>query len=210
MNFPLNGNHYAENYSLIASLIVPRPIAWISTLGTNGILNLAPFSYFMGLSSKPPTLAISISNKRPDYSLKDTAQNILDTREFVVNIVTSGQAQAMMDSSFNFPSDADEFAFAGVVPEPSHAVQVPGVKESSARLECRLYDHQIIGDGDPGSTHLIIGEIISIYVNDGVFSGSDVDIRKLDPLIRLGKKNMPALVIYFNSNSAKMLANDKF
>ena len=109
-------------YFAMVSTIVPRPIAWVSTLSKYGIPNLAPFSFFTGVTSRPPTIAICVGN-RSDGSMKDTAQNILDTKEFVINVVPSHLAQAMVASSGEYPPVVNEFGAAGVRAVPAERVK---------------------------------------------------------------------------------------
>ena len=127
-------------YFLISGLILPRPIAWVSSRSPEGHANLAPFSFFTGVSSKPPTLCFCVGNRR-DGSLKDTARNILETKEFVINLTSASWGQAMVDSSLDPGPEGDEFRLAGIPEEPAEMVNVPRVKGVSAHLECGLHQH---------------------------------------------------------------------
>lgn len=173
-------------YKLMTACIVPRPIAWVSTQDANGINNLAPFSFFNGVASNPPSLSLSISyHSRRASGKKDTLHNILETGEFVVNIVNEPTAIAMLETSFEHPADVDEFVMAGLTPAPSVVVRPPRVAQSPACFECTLHDTMQVGEG-PGSSTLVVGIIQHIYVRDNLINErGSVDTRRLQPLGRL-------------------------
>jgi flavin reductase (DIM6/NTAB) family NADH-FMN oxidoreductase RutF len=154
-------------YRLMISIIVPRPIAFVSTLGEGGIPNLAPFSYFAPLSSRPPLLAISINARAAGP--KDTLRNLRASGEFVVNIVDEPLLDRMVQTSGEWPPETNEFELA------------PGVAESPARLECRLEREVPLGD-----TTLVVGEILRIHVRDEVLVDGVADPLRLRPVGRLG------------------------
>ena len=168
-------------YPLFISTIVPRPIAWVSTLGPDGRPNLAPFSFFMGVTSDPPTLAVAIGRRRGEP--KDTARNIEAAGEFVVNVVTTDLAGAMVLTSADFPPTVNEFAEVGLTPLPSARVKPPRVAESPLHMECRL--ERLLTIGRSG-TALAIGEVVLFHIADELWTGHDVDIGRLKPLGRLG------------------------
>jgi flavin reductase (DIM6/NTAB) family NADH-FMN oxidoreductase RutF len=168
-------------YSLLISTIVPRPIAWVSTLSPEGRPNLAPFSFFMGVSSDPPMLAVAIGRRRGEP--KDTARNIEARGEFVVNVVTADLGPAMVLTSADFGPDQDEFAEVGLTPIPSERVSPPRVRESPIHMECRL--ERLIAVGR-SATALAIGEVVLFHIDDAFWTGNDVDIARLKPLGRLG------------------------
>jgi len=169
-------------YSLFISTIVPRPIAWVSTLSPAGQPNLAPFSFFMGITSDPPTLAVAIGRRRGEP--KDTARNIEAGREFVVNVVTADLAGAMVLTSGDFPPAVNEFAEVGLTPLRSERVKPPRVRESPLHMECRL--ERLIAIGHSG-TALAIGEVVLFHIADELWTGQDVDVARLKPLGRLGR-----------------------
>lgn len=178
-------------YGAMVSIIVPRPIAWVSTVSHHGIPNLAPFSFFMGVSSDPPTVAISVGNKR-DGSMKDTARNIIDTKQFVINVVPRPLAEAMVATSAEFPPHVNEFGAAGVRGVPAEKVRPARVAGAPAVLECTLYDCiEVRADGPAGTgpvnQRLILGRIELIVVSDAAL-GEDgrIDSAKLAPVARLG------------------------
>jgi flavin reductase (DIM6/NTAB) family NADH-FMN oxidoreductase RutF len=169
-------------YRLMISSIVPRPIALTSTTDGAGNFNLAPFSYFMGVSSAPPMLALS-SVQRRDGEKKDTLRNIEVTGEFVVNVVTEAMAEAMNVTSGDFPHGHDEFTTSGLTPLPGERVAAPRVAESPIQMECRL--DRIIEVGRQPA-YLVLGEVVLFHVSEEVLTDGRVDVAKLKPIARLG------------------------
>lgn len=172
-------------YKLLTGSILPRPIGWISTIDADGRPNLAPFSFFNVVCPKPPTVVFCPLIRGTDGKPKDTLNNVRLTGEFVVNIVTESLVQAMNLSSVEAPPEMDEFAFAGVTPQASHAVRPPRVQESPVHFECRL--NQIVEiSSAPGGGSLVIGEIVHIHVDERVLMGGDkIDLTALKPVGRL-------------------------
>ncbi len=152
-----------ERYKLLIGLVIPRPIAWISTRSANGVANCAPFSFFNVFSEDPPLCVIGI-NPRSDGAMKHTLKNIRRTREFVVNLVDEATANAMHISSYELPEDESEFDKAGLTPAPAVTVQHPRIAEAAACLECRLY--QLIEIS--GTRELVLGEIQLIHAREGI------------------------------------------
>ncbi len=181
----------SARYRWLISLIVPRPIAFVSTRAADGTLNLAPFSFFMGVSADPPVLALAISRREGEP--KDTARNILEQGEFVVNAAGMEQAAAINRTAGDWDPDVDEFALAGLTAVPSRLVAPPRVAESAFALECRL--HQAIPVGaPPRETLLVLGEVVWMHVRDDVLESSRegddprlADAEQLRPLARLGR-----------------------
>ena len=172
-----------ELYHLMIGSIVPRPIAFISTVGENGVYNLAPFSYFMGICPQPPTICVSIGLRRGEK--KDTVRNIEFCRDFVVNVVDETIAQAMNVTSADFPSHIDEFKEAGLTPIASGKVRSPRAAESLINMECRLIDIQHYG-GPPASNSLVIGEIVQFHINDNIYEDGRINMRRLKAIGRMG------------------------
>jgi flavin reductase (DIM6/NTAB) family NADH-FMN oxidoreductase RutF len=168
-------------YPLLISTIVPRPIAWVSTLSPDGRPNLAPFSFFMGVAADPPTLAVAIGRRRG--AVKDTARNLETGREFVVNVVTADLATLMVLTAGDFGPEVNEFAEVGLTPVPSQRVKPPRVGESPVNMECRL--ERLLTIGRSGTT-LAIGEVVLFHIADDLWTGRDVDVSRLNPLGRLG------------------------
>lgn len=166
-------------HHFLISVIVPRPIAFVSTLGKDGSHNLAPFSYFNLISSRPPLVGISI-NRRAGAP-KDSARNARDSGDFVVNLVDEALSARAVEASGEWPQEVDEFALTGLTPVPSEKVKSPRVKESPVSLECRLDRILEIGDTD-----FAIGEVVWAHVKDEVLRDGRVDATLLHPVGRLG------------------------
>ena len=168
-------------YKLMTSVIVPRPIAWISTISKDGIPNLAPFSYYAGISSEPPLIVVSIGRKK-DGERKDTWQNIEDTGEFVINLVDYPLAEKMVITSHPFDREVNEFKEAGLTEEKSSIVKAPSVLEAPVKIECENY--QIIQIGHMG---LVIGKVLLVRFDDKLWNPEGyIDTTKLDLVGRLG------------------------
>ena len=174
-----------ETYKLLIGCVVPRPIAWVSTVDLSGVRNLAPFSFFNAVGSNPPAVSVSISYIDNPDRRKDTLRNIEDTGEFVVNIVDEDLAQAMNATSANYPHDVDEFDIVGVTAVPSDMVRPPRVAGAPVSLECKLFALMPVGQG-PGSATLVIGSIQRIHARaDLIDERRHIDIMKLRPIARL-------------------------
>jgi flavin reductase (DIM6/NTAB) family NADH-FMN oxidoreductase RutF len=178
----------AAVYRLLIGCVVPRPIAWVSSVAPDGVRNLAPFSYFMAITDDPPTIAFSSAPRtgtpgspRPR---KDTARNVEATGAFVVNVVDDAQAEAMNLTSGDYAPDVDEFALAGLTAAPGVKVAVPRVAEAPISLECRLA--QIIPVGHAPHS-LVLGEIVYFHVRDDVYDAATgrIDVHRLHPVGRL-------------------------
>lgn len=175
---------YRDAYKLMVGSIVPRPIAFVSTVSADGRYNLAPFSYFNAITSDPPTLCFA-PGRRPDGTRKDTLNNVRATGEFVVNIVTEAMAEAMNATSGDYPADVNEFDVAGLTPVPAQKVRAPLVAESPINMECKLYQVIDIGPDGAGGGSLVIGEIVLFHVADELYDKGRIDIGRLRPLGRL-------------------------
>lgn len=168
-------------YKLLTGAVVPRPIAWVSTRSRDGILNLAPYSFFNVASRQPPMLSISIGPRTggEDYP-KDTLTNIRESQEFVVNMVSLSLANAMNETALNLPPEVDEFERAGVTPADCEVVEVPRVAESLISMECTL-EHLL----KLGTDYLVIGRMHRYHVRDDLISNGRIDQQALDPLGRM-------------------------
>lgn len=169
-------------YKLLIGCVVPRPIAWVSTVDAAGVQNLAPFSFFMAVCNDPPTLAFS-SGSRAGAS-KDTVRNALATGDFVVNVVDDERAEAMNLTSGEYPPEVDEFAVAGLTALPGTRVRSPRVAEAPISMECRLTRVLPVGRG-PHS--LVMGEIVHFHVRDDVYDAATgrIALHRLHPVGRL-------------------------
>jgi len=166
-------------YHFLISIVVPRPIAFVSTVSPSGVRNLAPFSFFNAISSVPPLVGISILDRKDDP--KDTLRNIRDTGEFVTSLVNEALLAPMVESSGEWPAGADEFEIAGLTAAPSHRVKPPRVAASPIAMECRLFREVTLG-----SAAFIVGEVVCVHVADDVLTEGRVDPAKLMAVGRLG------------------------
>lgn len=169
------------------ALVSPRPIGWISTLGTDGSMNLAPFSYFNAVTDFPPTVLFGCNGPHPEGDIKDTAANARDTGEFVVNMVTADLKDQMNASSAHVSRSVSEFEKAGLTPVPSELVAAPRVKESPVNLECRLVQVIQLRSTSPKIVNnLVIGEVIGIHIDERIIKDGMIDMASYRPLARLG------------------------
>ena len=175
-------------YSTMIRAITPRPIAWVSTVSPNGKNNLAPFSYFNGVCSKPAALSISPVNK-PDGSTKDTVRNIQANKEFVVNVVPYRLAKEMVATAAELAYEESEFEVAGLTPVDSQVVAPPCVAQSPIKFECSMMQIVQVGEG-PFAANLIIGEIKAINVDDSVLDKKGkIDPARVDLIGRMGGRD---------------------
>lgn len=152
-----------ERYKLLIGLVIPRPIAWISTWNENGVANCAPFSFFAVFSEDPPLCMVSF-NRRSDGELKHTIKNIRRTGEFVVNLADESTAEAMHISSYEIPETESEFDKTGLTPVPAKLVKHPRIAEAAASFECRLERRIEFGP----EREMAIGEILLVHAREGV------------------------------------------
>lgn len=172
-------------YKLMISAIVPRPIAFVSTISADGILNLAPFSFFTAASADPPVVCFAPLIRGREAGRKDTLRNIEATGEFVVNIVSEEFAAQMNLASAEFPPEVDEFQASGLTPLASDLVRPPRVKESHVHMECRLL--QIVDvSAKPLGGSLVLGQVLRFHVEDGWMENYQLDPEKLRPIGRMG------------------------
>ena len=176
-----------QRHEYLLATIAPRPIAWVSTMNDKGQINLAPFSFFNVFSSNPPTVIFSPARRVKDNTTKHTLENVIESRECVINIVNYEMAGQMMLSSGEFPDGINEFDMARLTMEPSFKVKAPRVKESPAQFECIVKDVISLGDtGGAGS--LVICEVVQMHLSDHVFTEDDkIDPHKVDNIARLGR-----------------------
>jgi len=171
------------------SLVVPRPIGWISSVDGDGNVNLAPYSFFNGVSYKPPTVMFSSgAGQVEDDNLKDSLRNIRETGEFVHNFTTWDNREAMNDTSATMAKDRDELAEAGLTPIPSKLVKPPRVKESPIHFECKLVDtYDLPNTSDDNKYTVVFGEVIGVHIADElIMENGRIDIAKLHPVARMG------------------------
>ena len=168
-------------YRTLAGAVVPRPIAWVSTTGPEGVDNLAPYSFFNVVAVDPPVVMFSpVDDAESPDGLKDTPRNIRETGEFVVNVVTESVAEAMNETSATLPAGESEFDRAAVTRADSTVVAPPRVAESPVAFECSRYEMVDVG----GST-MVLGEVEWVHLDDDVTTDGKLDVEKLDAVGRL-------------------------
>lgn len=175
-------------YKLLIGSVAPRPIAWVSTISTDGIYNLAPYSFFNAVVGKPPTVVFCPGMRDEFTGEKDTYDNVVATGEFIVNFVNEDLKDAMNATSAILPPAVDEFERAGVTPVMGKTVNVPYVKESPIHFECKLHEIVTIGEPPTGG-HLVIGTVTHMYFDDAVYKDGYVDIEAYRPIGRLAGRS---------------------
>ncbi|MFZ1941019.1 MAG: flavin reductase family protein [Terracidiphilus sp.] len=176
---------YNDIYKLMVGIIVPRPIAFVSTIDAAGVLNLAPFSYFTACGSNPPVVCFSTAVRAGARSHKDTLRNVEATGEFVVNVVSEEFAAQMNATAAEVPPEVDEFVLSGLTPLASDLVKPPRVAESKVQMECRLYQIVTVSE-KPGGGILVLGEVLRFHVLESLLDGYKIDPDKLNAIGRMG------------------------
>lgn len=173
-----------DNYKLLIGSVVPRPIAFVTTLSQQGVLNGAPFSYFSIVSSNPPLLSIAVQRK--DGEMKDTARNTIATGELVVHIVDETNVEAINQTAASLPPDESEVALAGLTPIDSERVKVPGIAESKFRMECVLEQAlELGGTGETPGCDLLIARVVRFRISEEIIENGRIDAEKLAPVSRM-------------------------
>ncbi|NKB20616.1 MAG: flavin reductase family protein [Alphaproteobacteria bacterium] len=201
MYFDADKNDHGLPYNPIKALTVPRPIGWISTISKDGVGNLAPFSYFNGLSYNPPFVMFS-GGSRDDGTKKDSVLNAEETGEFVFNIATYANKDKMNDSSWIEDPAVDELTEVGLTPVPSIQVKPPRVKESPAHFECVYHQTVVLPSHKPESVHhVVFGRVVGVHVDDDYINEDGlVDTLKMKVIARLGYKDYTTVESTFSMN----------
>lgn len=183
---PLSHKSVGLSFNPIKALISPRPIGWISSKGKDGSVNLAPYSFFNGVSDDPPMIMFA-AGSNPDGSHKDSLRNVTETGEFTVNIVGAEHLNEMNITSGAYPYGENEFDAAGLTMIPGDTVDVPRVDKVAAALECRHYQTVDMPKNATGAAYAVVfGTITGIYINDDVVVDGKVAYDRYKPLCRLG------------------------
>ena len=184
MDLILDSTNTRQIYDLMNGLVAPRPIAWITSMNLDGEPNAAPFSAYNYMGMDPPIVAVGIANRRgPGAIGKDTAQNIRNTGEFVINVVNEAVAQAMNVTAIDFPAEVSELKIAHLEMEPSQVVKVPRIKSAPASLECREITTMEIG-----RSRIILGQVVAIHVKDE-FVDQDGPYIRAEEMHAIGRMN---------------------
>lgn len=186
MFYETKDNNHGLPHDPFKSCIVPRPIGWITSLSRDGVVNLAPYSFFNGVASDPPMVMFA-NNGIPSQPDKDTLANCEQTGEFVANIATWDLRDQMSRTSAPVGEEVDEFDLAGLEREPARLVKPPRVKAAPIHLECVYHQTIDLPCGTPGGRNaMVLGRVVGVHINDEVLTGGLVDMAKLQPIARLG------------------------
>jgi flavin reductase (DIM6/NTAB) family NADH-FMN oxidoreductase RutF len=180
-------NTERENYKFLIGSIIPRPIAFVTTLSKDGVLNGAPFSYFNIVSSNPPMISLSI--QRSKGIQKDTARNIIGSKEFVIHIVDEQNVEKVNETAASLPPDQSEIELGKLTPVDSDKISVPGVKEAKIRMECILEHSLELGGLDSPGCDLIIGKVVQFHIENSIYENGRIDPRGLAAVSRLAGTN---------------------
>ena len=180
---------FQENHKIMIGSILPRPIALVSTISAKGKNNLAPFSYFNGVCSNPPSIMFAPSRRGYDGQTKDTLNNIKETKEFVINIVSEDFAKQMVLCSTDYDPNVDEFSISELTPIKSVKIKSSLVKEAKISFECELQKIIPVGNPGPGGGFVVIGTIILFHIDDELYNDGYINIEKLNPIGRLAGNN---------------------
>jgi len=180
-------DHHGLKHNPFKSLIVPRPIGWVSSQDSAGVVNLAPYSYFNGVGSEPPTVMFASEGTHTEGDFKDSATNVRETGEFVCNLATWALREAMNATSAQVARSVDEFELAGLTPAPSRLVKPPRVKESPVHLECTHLKTVELPSNDPERPNLVVfGRVVGIHIDDSIIADGMIDMDVFKPIARLG------------------------
>lgn len=179
---------WKDAYKLLIGSVLPRPIAFVSTVDAEGNANLAPFSFFTGICADPMLICFAPMLRGTDGEKKDTLRNIEATKEFVINVVSEDFAEQMNNTAIEYQYGVDEFEAAGLTKAASTSVKPPRVKESRVHLECELHELLHFGN-EPGAGSLVIGKVKVVQVNDDLYENGRIDTEKLNPIGRMAGQN---------------------
>ena len=188
MQFDPNEMDQKSIYKLLTGTIIPRPIGWISTIGEDGVFNLAPFSYFNAVGDDPPHVMFSAG--RGSTSNQDTLNNVLKTKQFVVNMVTEELVEQMNRTAQGIPPHESEFEFANLTPIPSIKIKPPRVKESPITMECELVHHYTLEDHKFGGSTILVGRVVLFHIAENILlEGCKINQENYQPISRLAGSN---------------------
>lgn len=186
MFYRTDGDHGLP-HNPFKALVAPRPIGWISSVSADGVVNLAPYSFFNAVSDRPPMVMFAANGRHATGGHKDSLKNVQETGEFVCSLATWDLRESMNASSADVGREVDEFALVGLTPEPAELVRPPRVKESPVHLECRwLHTVTLPCDAAGMSNNVVFGHVIGIHIDESVIKDGLIDIPTLRPVARLG------------------------
>ena len=180
------------------SLIFPRPIGWISSVNKNGVANLAPYSYFNAVTDEPPQIMFCSNGSSAHGKYKDSLSNILHTKEFVVNFVTTVTRNQMNISSRDFKPDEDEFLLSNLKKKKSKLVKAPSVRDSPVNLECKLVKIIKLQSNSEKTSTMVVGEVIGVYIKNKFIKNNRVDSVSMKYIARMGYSEYTTISSKFN------------
>jgi flavin reductase (DIM6/NTAB) family NADH-FMN oxidoreductase RutF len=196
------GQHKAHGlpYNPFKSIVVPRPIGWISSLGRDGAVNVGPYSFFNGLSDSPPVVFFAPNGRSRALGVKDSQRNAEETGEFVVNLATWDLREQVNATSASLPWGESELKVAGLTIEPSRIVKAPRIAESPVHLECSyLRTVELPSDDPERGNFIVLGQVVGIHIDDAyVTKDGRLDVARLKPIARLGYKDYTAVETIFS------------
>jgi flavin reductase (DIM6/NTAB) family NADH-FMN oxidoreductase RutF len=199
MYYETDRNDHGLRYNPLKACVAPRPIGWMTTMNADGLVNLAPFSFFNLLSYDPPFVMFSAGTHEADGGKKDTVRNVEATGEFVYNMATWTQKDQMNTSALIIERGVDEMRAAGLEPLPSRLVRPPRVKGAPVHFECTLHQVIALPGRQPSSEHqLVIGRVVAVHIDDEAIGGDGrIDLVRLRPIARLGYKDYASVESVF-------------
>lgn len=181
-----------DNYKLLSGSVIPRPIAFVTSLNEEGILNAAPFSFFNMVAGTPPLIVLSVGRIKGEIK-KHTGQNILQQKQFVVHILDTDLLEKMNQTSAPYGDDVSEVERVGFTPIESTDIAVPGVKEAKIRLECQLFQHIPLEEDGKCQNDLFIGKVVKYHIDEQIYDNGRILADQLDPIARLAGPNYAQL-----------------
>jgi len=175
---------WQDAYKLLIGSVLPRPIAFVSTKNTEGVANVAPFSFFTAICADPMLVCFAPMIRGTDGDKKDTLKNIESTKKFIINIVSEEICEQVNQAATDFAYGVDEFEMVGLTKIDGTTVNVPRVKESLVGLECELFELLHFGD-NKGAGSLVIGKVVNVHINDELYENGKINTEKLNPIGRL-------------------------
>lgn len=175
-----------ENYKLLVGTVIPRPIAFVTSMSADGLVNAAPFSYFNIVSSDPPLLSVSVQSRAG--VLKDTARNAIEAEEFVIHVVDESNVAEVNKTAASLPPEESEIDLTGLTLIPSEVVKVPSVEQAKVRFECQL--EQAV---ELGGTRLLIGKVVRFHIDESIYENGRINPEALKPVSRLAGTNYAKL-----------------
>jgi flavin reductase (DIM6/NTAB) family NADH-FMN oxidoreductase RutF len=180
-------DHHGLKHNPFKSLAVPRPIGWVSSLDSEGVVNLAPYSFFNAVASEPPIVMFSSNGAHTEGKYKDSAKNVAETGEFVCNLATWDLREQMNATSAQVARSVDEFELAGLTPVASRLVRPPRVAESPAHFECvHIQTVELPTEDETRPNLAIFGRVVGIHIDESIISDGMIDMNVFKPIARLG------------------------